>query len=187
MTAYLLLAAVLSSTLNFAYGADTNPPKPQAPEQQADAKTSEPKAILFSQGIPDIIRMVKANVEPQVVKTYVEHSTVAYNPSAAEIVALKKLGIPEDITKAMIERGAQLRAELQKTEREQVSPSFPDASAPYNWGGYQQPMPNYAYGSYAPAYPVYGPLISFNNTYPTYVNGRAVYTGYYVPGYGVLW
>ncbi len=33
-----------------------------------------------------------------------------------------------------------------------------------------------------PFLPAYGPAVSFNNSFPTYVKGQAVYSGYYVPG-----
>ncbi len=32
-----------------------------------------------------------------------------------------------------------------------------------------------------PVLPACGPVVSFNNSFPTYVNGQAVYSGYYVP------
>ncbi len=40
---------------------------------------------------------------------------------------------------------------------------------------------------YLPAFTAFGPLSSFNNSYPTFVNGQALYSGYYVPTYRVLW
>jgi hypothetical protein len=33
-----------------------------------------------------------------------------------------------------------------------------------------------------PVFPAYGPAGSFNNSYPTYINGRALYSGYYAAG-----
>ncbi|HWH69547.1 MAG TPA: hypothetical protein VNT26_09195, partial [Candidatus Sulfotelmatobacter sp.] len=126
------------------------------------------------------------------------NSPVAYNPSAAELIALKNRGISEDILTALVERGAQVKAQAR-----QAAPSRPTSPVPNPPPPYAYPYPyqyQYAYPAYAGAYPGYSgyggypyyalpsvPLTSFNNSFPTYINGYPVYSGYYVPGYGYLW
>src|SRR5437764_62659 len=61
---------------------------------QVDAAASEPVVGLqahtsFSPGIRDVLKMVDAKVDPEVIKSYIKNSSAAYNPTAAEIIDLK--------------------------------------------------------------------------------------------------
>ena len=56
-------------------------------DQDASAAQNAPVA-RFSPGVADIVKMVDAKVDPEVIKTYIQHSATAYNPSASEIIAL---------------------------------------------------------------------------------------------------
>jgi len=55
--------------------------------------------------------MLQAGVSKDVVKTYIETAQVASPLSAADIVMLKEHGVPDDVTVALIKRGAELAAQ----------------------------------------------------------------------------
>jgi hypothetical protein len=95
--------------LSSAAGYSSTPVPTSSPAPWATNAVAE-SAVTFSAGVGDVLRMVDAKVDPQVIRTFVENSTVAYNLSAAEIIALKTRGVPDDLVASMIARGAQLRA-----------------------------------------------------------------------------
>ena len=141
--------------------------------------------LQFSAGLLDIVRMVKANVDPGVIKIFINHSGISYNPSAQEVIALKRLGVSNDIIVTMI--GHRLRAsESSHPQPPQMmrAPGLEQMSAlpwPPSGGGYPlRPYPVHPF-------PVFGSLTSFNNSYPTFVNGQAIYSGYYLQTYPVFW
>src|SRR5271157_5610370 len=57
------------------------PPPPRAPAGALAARSSP--------GVPEVLRMVDAKVEPEVVKAYIRSSPVPYHLSADEIIALR--------------------------------------------------------------------------------------------------
>lgn len=93
----------------------TNAPAP-TPERKRLARPSTSAAIQ------EILRMLDAGVSKEVVKAYVESASIASKPTAADMIALKQRGVPDEITVALLKRSAQL------------SPPFR--------GENSQPMPN---------------------------------------------
>lgn len=137
--------------------------------------------------------MVKAHLDPEVIKTYIGSSPAPFNPNAADIVVLKRIAIPEEFIIAMLQRDAQLLSIRQKgpaQERVREPPASPGpAPFPPDYQASYPPTPplNYAhpfFGYYRPVPVIFGSLTSFNNSFPTFINGQAVYTGYYLPGLG---
>jgi hypothetical protein len=80
---------------------------------------------------------------------------------------------------------------LQASENRQISArqimgapepeEMPAMPGPRYGGGY--PLNSYP----VHPFPVFSSLTSFNNSYPTYVNGYPVYSGYYWQPYPALW
>jgi hypothetical protein len=141
--------------------------------------------LQFSAGLLDIVRMVKANVDPEVIKTFINHSRISYHPSAQEVIALKKLGVSDDIIVTMI--GHRLRppdstqAPVRQMMRTPAPEEMPTSPAPLFGGGYPfHPYPMHPF-------PMYGSVTSFNNSFPTYVNGYPAYSGYYLQTYPLFW
>jgi hypothetical protein len=84
-----------------------------APAQEAanGANSSSVGAAKHSTGVDEILAMMQAGVSPQVLKTYVESSPIPYNLNAADIVALKQQGVPDDLTTVILRRGAEVRGQ----------------------------------------------------------------------------
>ncbi|MCX6928145.1 MAG: hypothetical protein NT154_33780, partial [Verrucomicrobia bacterium] len=113
----------------------------------ADAVKEAAPAATFSSGLADIVKMVDAKVDPEVIKTYIKSAPTAYNPSATEIIALKDHGVGPEVLTAMLQRGAELRAQAMRP-----SPTVPNSAGPQAIPGAANPYaPVYDYG----AQPVY--------------------------------
>jgi hypothetical protein len=179
-------------TLVTVFGVATTLAAPRPASEKTPAK-----AVLLAPELADIVKMVKANVSPNVIIAYIQNSAQTYEPSAAEIAALTRWGVPEGVIQAVLEQDEGVRrdsssgpmARLPRNEPS-AAPAFPSLTYQASGQAYQNPYAGDAY--YGNAYPGYayglvGPLISFNNSFPTYVRGYPVYSGYYVPGFGVLW
>lgn len=141
-----------------------------------------------SPGVADIVKLVDAKVDPTVIQTYVKNSPTAYNPSATEIIALKDRGVGPEILTAMLQRGAEVRAQSMRAAQ-----AAPNAVAPQNYPGVANPYPpapTYGYGSQ----PVYSdstysyPASSY--AYPYYSYGYPDYNygyGYYGCAWPYYW
>ncbi len=58
--------------------------------------------------------MLQAGVSTDIIKAYIENSPVAYDLSAADLIALKQQAVPDALTMAMMKRGAALRMQAQQ-------------------------------------------------------------------------
>ncbi|HEY5914935.1 MAG TPA: hypothetical protein VJA21_30450 [Verrucomicrobiae bacterium] len=138
--ALLSVALLLSPTL---FAGDVVAPMGQATQPAPVAITQTPPA--YSPGVADVVKMLDAKVDAEVVKTYIKASGIAYNPSAEEIVALKKHGVPDDVQTALIQRGAEIRSQPVATapasSAQAPVPYTTTAPAPYA----TSPVPDYAY------------------------------------------
>lgn len=78
------------------------------------SEPSEPGAkspTQYPTGVDEILKMVQAGVSKDVMKEYVETAQVASHLSAADILTLKEHGVPDDLTVALLKRGAELAAQ----------------------------------------------------------------------------
>jgi len=140
--------------------------------------------LQFSAGLLDIVRMVKANVDPELIKTFINHSRISYNPSAQEVIALKRLGVSNDIIVTVLGHRSLAPESPRPSTRQMVRvPELEDMPVlprtPYGGGYPFQPYPVHAFQGF-------GSVSSFNNSFPTFVNGYPVYSGYYLQTYPVL-
>jgi hypothetical protein len=88
-----------------------------APSKPDDGKTeSNPGGTAkYSAGVDETLKMVQAGVSTDVIKTYIENSPVAYSLSAADVIALKEHAVPDELTTALMKRGATIRVEVQRS------------------------------------------------------------------------
>jgi hypothetical protein len=175
-TLYLaLLALMTGSTLVFA-AIETNKGQNGGTATETEKTTQETPAVAtkgaakLSFGLDDVLKMVQSGVATDVILTYIENSTVAYYTTAEDIVQLHELGVPPQITAAMIRHGGKLRAEQAKAAKAvAVAPAATYTSASSQA---MQPAPvtyNYSYSAY-PYYPAYSyayPAYSYY-TYPSF-------------------
>ncbi len=151
---------------------------PSAGAIQQDAPAApNAAAARYSAGVADIVKMVDAKVDPQIVKAYIQNSPTAYNPSATEIIALKDRGVGPDILTAMLQHGAEVRTQAMRAAPGAANPPLPQAPSgvanPYAPG-----YDNSVQAAY-PAYPYTYADTSYAYAYPSYCYG-----GY---NYGSCW
>jgi len=140
-------------------------PQPQSPERPA------PSTVTYSAGIADILKMTDAGVGTEVVEAYVRNSATPYQPSAAEIIALKEHGVPSDVIVALLARGGELRSLAAQAQPDQAGSASSPAPLPQSAEtAAPATAPAYAYGP-QPAYSV------SSHTYPAVV----------YPGYSYWW
>src|SRR5262249_12505831 len=143
--------------------------------------------VYLSPALAEVWRMVRARLDPDVVKVYVKSAKVPYNPTAEEIVTLKRLGMSEDLITSILERDGELRIRqnAQPTQPRSLSggPGVMTSRLAYNNppSPYQAPSstsvnPGFSgYSIFRPPQLIIGSQISsFNNSFPTFVNGQPV-------------
>jgi len=183
------LTALFSSLTAQAITADASATNASSGIQVAPAPAPERSSVpRFSPSAQEIVNMLEAKVDPEVIKAYIKNSPVPYNLSAAEIIDLKTHGVPDDMLAAMLQRGAEIRAHAVAS-----SPAAPVTTpAPYPMTGQYQypqyqypqyPEANYDYGTpYYAAYPYYYPYSYYwyNYGYPWW-GYYSYYPYYYSP------
>jgi len=116
-------------------------------------------AGTYSAGIAEIIKMLEAKVDAQVILAYIQNSAIPYNPEATELVALKEHGASTATLLALLHRGDELRLQLAQAESSVDPPSAPLTSGYVPETAYP-PYPNYDSDSsdvpYPPTYYGYG-------------------------------
>jgi hypothetical protein len=166
---------------------------------QSDIGVLQPTAstglqLSYSPGIHDVLKMLDAKVDMEVIKAYIKNSPIPFNPSATEIIALKNHGVPDDLITAMIQHGAEVRAQLAQSAQMAAPPTSPTTAAPgYSYGG-TTPYPDYSssypydYSSYGygyPNYPYYGYPYYYGYGYPYYPYYSWWFSTYYP--FGCFW
>ena len=171
--AWLMLGALVLCTPVPSRAINAVAPAPGAGGQGVATSQTAP-VVRFSPGVADVVRMVDAKVDAEVIKSYIKNSPTAYNPSATEIIALKDRGVGPEILTAMLRRGAEVRVQSMQAAQAAASvaapQTYPSAVAP------SAPAPDYGY---APQ-PVYA---NYGYSYPAYVGDY----GYPAYGCGYSW
>ena len=101
--------AVTPPELKQSESVNPNAGAPRLKEAKPEEKPGETRE--FPAGVDEILKMLQAGVSTNVIKAYIETSPVAYNLGAGDIIALKKRGVPDELTTSMVTRGATLRAQ----------------------------------------------------------------------------
>src|SRR5437870_3331806 len=57
-------------------------------------------APLFAPPVADVLRLVEAKVDPEVIRTYIKNSATGFSLTASDIIALRERGVPDDLVVA---------------------------------------------------------------------------------------
>jgi hypothetical protein len=139
-------------------------------------------APALPSGAAEVVKLYKGGIDKDVIIDYINSTALPYHLSADGILYLRTLGIPQEVTKAMILRDGQQQQQqaaqqqalqaaqqMQQTVAQQQMPP-PDAEAPP-----QAPPPVAAPATPAPTVTVIG------SDYPAYYYGYPAYDYYYWP------
>lgn len=69
----------------------------------------DPPPMATSAGLDEIIKLAKSGVDENVMVSFVDNSSVPYDPSAEEILYLTDVGVSSRVISAMLRRGRQVR------------------------------------------------------------------------------
>lgn len=161
------------------------PARSQADAAVPDAKTADriqapaPVPANLSPEIAGVAKMVEGGVDPSVIQAYIEHTKVAFRPTADEILYLHRLGASSEIITALLKKGGveterdaeeDAAGETERSTREATGQAgrsrtiytyvYPPFSVP--WFSYPTTIyPSYRY-QYSYRYP------AFRYRYPSY-------------------
>jgi hypothetical protein len=123
-----------------------------APSKPDDRKpeSNAGRTAKYSAGVDEILNMVQAGVSTEVIKTYIENSPIAYSLSATDVIALKEHAVPDELTTALMKRGATLRMQVQQSATLTATPlAYPGGNRRY----YRLDPESYDYFQYYYLYP----------------------------------
>ena len=166
-------------------------PTTTVPPLILSGRQSARPAGTYSAGITEIIKMLDAKIDAQVIFAYIQNSPIPYNPDVTELVALKEHGASTELMMALLHHGDELRlhmAQVQSTANPSpVAPAYDyPPQAAYPPSPYENPDPSYApypatYYSYTSGWPLaYWPSVRIGGYRPYgYAHGR-----FYAPSSG---
>ncbi len=137
---------------------------------------------VFSPGVADVLKMLDAKVDPEVVKAYIKNSPTAYHPTAEDIVALKNRGVPDDVITAMLNRGAESQGQGPMTTPQPTAPSTPAPAYLTQPSTALYPDYLYDYGM-APSYLDYSYGYPWDYPYTSFWWSYGYPWGFYTPFY----
>lgn len=99
-------------------------------------------APAFSGDIPEVVKLAKSGVDESVVVSFIRNSPGPFQPGADEIIRLRNAGLTSTEISALLERGAEVRAQtvVAAPAYNYAAPPMPTTAAPdYNYA--TPPMP----------------------------------------------
>src|SRR6516164_1030360 len=116
-----LLAGFVGLTFTPCFAESDTPPSQDTTGGALEAQ------VTFTPALRDILKMVDAKVDPNVIKAYIKNAPIAYNPTASEIIALKQHGVPDELIATVLERGGEVRTQFAQAAT-QSAPAAPSAT-----------------------------------------------------------
>jgi uncharacterized membrane protein YgcG len=156
--------------------------------------TTQAQALPF--GVSEVVKMYQGGIGKEVIQGYIENNALAFHLTADGIIYLQHLGVPQEVTSALIRRDGELQkqalAAYQQQGQAYQQQQAPGAAA-YNQAGVANAAPPvvmpttpapavYPYADVAPP-PVYPDY----STYPYYDYGFPYYGPGIVIGGGWGW
>jgi hypothetical protein len=140
--------------------------------------------LTLSYGVGEVVKMYQGGINKDVIINYIDNTALPYRLSADGIIYLQSIGIPQEVTKAMILRDGQLQQQGRQQAMQQqyyAQQPMPPGGVPPNGYGYGagQPPPDVATPSTPPP-----DVTVIGSDYPVYDAGYPYY-GYY--GYPYYW
>jgi hypothetical protein len=128
----------------------------------------------LSYGAGEVVKMYQSGINKDVIVNYINIATLPYHLNADGIIHLQSLGIPQEITQAMLQHDGQL-------QQQRAMPQYyqqPQAVAPYGAVAAQAPV-------VLPTTPAPAVTVIGDSDYPYYDYGSPYFYGYGWPYYGI--
>jgi hypothetical protein len=145
-------------------------PTAAPPIADSVSSTNPPPGTGLSPIVNEVLTMAAADVTTPVLKTYVECSPMAYQLSEADVIALKKARVADEVVTVLLQRGAEIRAAYYSAKKEAAARAAVPRTAtggldPESYDYFQhyylqsrtlatvsQNLPVYGYTGFGPAY-----------------------------------
>ncbi len=154
--------------------------------QSADNPTTVTSAKpRLSSGLDEVVKLSKAGINEGVILVYVQNSSVAYSPTAQDLIQLQEAGVTATVTAALIQRGQEVKQNaIQAAKQAQSSPPATAPAAPQTTTYAAAPT----YTAPASSVTVIGYPSSYVYSYPTYYDyGYCYPRSYYYPSYSTCY
>jgi hypothetical protein len=144
---------------------------------------SAPQAPALPYGVGEVVKMYQGGINKEVIINYINNTALPYHLTADAIIYLQNLGMPQEITRTMIQRDGQLQQQqmaMQQAYQQQAMQASAQAQAQAQFAaGAAQPPPQdvAAPSTPPPAVTVIG------SDYPAYYDYGYPYYGYGWPYY----
>ena len=171
------------------------------------APTSRADDLYLSTGVKDVVKLSKSSLDSKVIESFVRNSSIAYNPTADEIIYLHKEGVGDNVIAALLKRGGELRQQMPApvaASQSLPAPVLNPVAVIYQTASVPSPVgptvyynsvissPEAYYGSvisvpsysYYEGYPCVSPGFSFSVGFPFGYRSYSGYNNYGGYGYG---
>jgi hypothetical protein len=91
----------------------------------SDPRTAPPP-VRLSSGLSAVVKLVRKGVATEVVIAYIDASPAVYHLTASDLLQFHQLGVPAEVTSALIRHGEKMREQLAKSS----TAVFPNAAQP---------------------------------------------------------
>jgi hypothetical protein len=140
--------------------------QPRETQEPAEKGLDQAPAPWLSAGVAEIVKLADAGVSAPIIGAYIENSTIAYQPTADEIIHLHKRGLPAELTIALLRRSGALRAKREAAAGAGTRTAVPPPPAPAAPTVYTCAMQPVVYPVYVPSPPSYSYWYAYS--YPAY-------------------
>lgn len=96
-----------------------NTPGPAAPAPTAAPE--QPATAPLSPGVADILKLTAAGVSAEVIRTYIDCAPTACPLTDADVIALKRGQVPDDVVTRLIQRGAEARTAVAQANHDALA------------------------------------------------------------------
>jgi hypothetical protein len=180
-----LAAMTTTAVCLVAFGGVASAQNTAAPNGPPAATASQAPAMTY--GVGEVVKMYQGGINKDIIVNFINSTSLPYRLNADGIIYLQTLGMPPEITKALLQREGQIQ------QQQQANPQYYQPQQP------QQPMPGgmpppYGYGAMPDQQPIQVMTPSTPAPEVTVIGsdyGDYGYGGYNYPypyyGYGYGW
>jgi hypothetical protein len=141
---------------------------------------ANPQVPALNYGVSEVVKMYQGGINKDIIVNYINSTALPYRLSADGIIYLQSLGMPQEITKAMLQRDGQLQQQgAQQYQQYYQQQPTPGPVPPPNGAVEAQPPVQVM----APSTPPPTVTVVGSDDYPVYDYGYPYYSGYGWPYY----
>jgi hypothetical protein len=197
LVSLITTAVSVGLPLNRAWAQSNN--VPVTPSPTVSVSTNDTQAPPLAFGVSEVVKMYQGGISKEVIVSYIENTVLPFHLTADGIIYLQHLGVPQEVTSALIRRDGELQKQAMAAyqQQQQAMATAPGTqAAPGNTAPPAQPavtMPGTLPPSVSPypdttgvappvVYPDYGPYPYYG--YPYYYGPDVVIAGGWGWGWG---